>query len=294
MADKAERDPVTGVETTGHEWDGIKELDNPMPKWWLYVFYASIVFSVIWWALYPSWPAMSGYFGGIVGYSQRGDLDERMARAEAAQAVWRDKIAALEPEEIAADQELLFFAVAGGEVAFKENCAPCHGLGGAGQLYYPTLADDDWIWGGTMEDIAYTIRHGIRNADDEDARLSEMPAYRRDELLEPQQIEDVANYVLTLYPGTNPGAYDAEAAARGQEVFADNCAACHGEDGGGDHFVGAPALNDAIWLYGGDRDDIVAQVGTPNHGVMPAWQGRLSEDDIKMLTVYVHSLGGGR
>ena len=282
-----ERDHITGVETTGHEWDGIKELNNPLPRWWLYTFYACIIFAVVWWVLYPSWPGTSGYLGGVLGYDQRDDVAIRLADARAAQAQWRDRISELEPAAVAHDAELVAFAVAGGEVTFKENCAPCHGLGGAGQLSYPTLADDAWIWGGTMEEIEYTIRHGIRNNDDEDARFSEMPAFGRDELLETADIAAVTEHILSLSD-------QAPANEQGAVVFEENCAACHAEDGSGDIYSGAPALNDAIWLYGDTPEAIAAQIHGPRHGVMPAWEGRLPEEEIKMLTVYVHSLGGGQ
>ncbi len=289
MPTKVEKDAVTGVETTGHEWDGIRELDNPLPKWWVYVFYATILWSVAWWILYPSWPTLGTYFGGILGYNQRDALTEQLASARAAQAQWLDRISAADTAAIEADPELLAFAMRGGEVAFKDNCAPCHGLGGAGQLFYPTLADDDWIWGGTLEDIEYTIRHGIRNGEDPDARDSQMPAFGADGILEPQQIGDVVQYVLSF----SNRATDAEAVARGQEIFLEQCAACHGEDGRGMREVGAPNLTDSIWLYGGEREQIRAQIERPRHGVMPAWNARLADDVIKMVTVYVHNLGGG-
>lgn len=289
MPTKIEKDAVTGVETTGHEWDGIKELDNPLPKWWVYVFYATIVWSVIWWILYPSWPLFGTYFSGLLGYNQRDALQEQLASARAAQARWLEAIAASDTAAIERDPELLAFAMRGGEVAFKDNCAPCHGLGGAGQLFYPALADDDWLWGGTLEDIEYTVRHGIRFYADPDTRDSQMPAFGADGILEPEQIADVVQYVLSL----SGRATDPEAATRGQEVFLDNCAACHGEDGKGMREVGAPNLTDEIWLYGGEPEQIRAQIERPRHGVMPPWNARLADEVVKMVTVYVHNLGGG-
>ncbi len=287
MANKVEKDEVTGVETTGHEWDGIKELNNPLPRWWVLVFYATIAFSVVWWILYPSWPTLTGYWGGILGSNQRLDLDRKMAEARAAQAQWLEKIATLDTEAVAADPELLSFAMRGGEVAFKENCAACHGLGGAGQFNYPSLADDDWLWGGTLADIEQTVRHGIRFYDDPDTRDSQMPAFG--DILEREQVEDVVQYVLSL----SGRAEDAEAASRGSEVFAEQCAACHGANGRGMKELGAPNLTDGIWLYGGEPEDIRAQILRPRHGVMPAWETRLEDEVIKMVTIYVHNLGGG-
>ena len=289
MAAKGERDAITGVETTGHEWDGIRELNNPLPRWWVYTFFASILFSVVWWVLYPSWPWSSGYLPGILGRNQREDLQVRLEQARQAQAQWTDRIAAMDAAAISADPELVQFAIAGGEQKFKINCAPCHGLGGAGQGFFPTLADDDWLWGGSIEAIEQTIRHGIRNGEDSEARENAMPAFGADAMLERKQIDEVAQYVLSLTQRQT----DAAAVEQGAPIFAENCASCHGDAGEGNRELGGPALNDMIWLYGGDLDQIVAQVNRPRMGVMPAWQGRLDDTTIKMLTVYVHSLGGG-
>jgi cytochrome c oxidase cbb3-type subunit 3 len=290
MATKAEKDAVTGVETTGHEWDGIRELNNPLPRWWVYTFYATIAFSVLWWVLYPSWPWKTGYLGGVLGSNQRVELDQRLADARAVQAKWLDQIKAADAATIDKDPELLQFAVAGGEKQFKNNCAPCHGLGGAGQGVYPTLADDDWLWGGQIGQIEQTIRHGIRNGEDGEARDNAMPAFGADGILTPEQVNQVVQHVLAL---TNR-ATDAAAAEQGMAVYAENCASCHGEQGEGIKEMGAPALNDAIWLYGGEPAQIAAQINRPKLGVMPYWQGRLDDAAIKMLAVYVHNLGGGQ
>jgi cytochrome c oxidase cbb3-type subunit 3 len=289
MPTKVEKDAVTGQETTGHEWDGIKELNTPLPKWWLYVMYATIAFAVLWWLLYPSWPYGSGYLSGILGYSQRMTLDRELAEAEAERADVISRIAAAEVQEIADDPELMSVAFAGGQAAFADNCAPCHGLGGAGQGPYPTLADDAWIWGGTPEAIHQTILYGIRS-DHPDARFNEMPRFGVDQLLDRSQIEDVAEYVLSL----SGHAEDPEAVERGAATFAEQCSFCHGEQGEGLQDLGAPALNDEIWLYGGTREEIIAQIWSPQQGVMPPWVNRLDEPTIKSLVVYVHSLGGGQ
>ncbi len=289
MAGKVERDEITGVETTGHEWDGIRELNNPLPKWWVFVFYATIAFSVLWWILYPAWPSLSGYTRGILGYDQRTELAEIMARVEAERRPWLERIRGEDLAAIVADTDLLTFATRGGEVVFKDNCAPCHGLGGAGQLNYPTLADDDWLWGGTLEDIYTTVAHGIRFHEDEETRDSTMPAFGADGILEPAQVDDVVQYVLSL----SGRATDEAAARRGGEIFQEQCAACHGEDGRGMREVGAPDLADDIWLYGGEPEQIRAQIWKPRHGVMPAWAGRLPEESLKMVAIYVHQLGGG-
>lgn len=284
-----ERDPITGTPTTGHEWDGIKELNTPLPKWWLYVLYATIVWSIGYWFVYPAWPTISGYTRGVLGYSTRGSYDQQVAAAADAQKVWLDQIAASNVEQIVANPELFDFAVNGGRAVFAENCAPCHGAGGQGGPGYPTLADDSWLWGGKLSDIEQTIRYGVRSTHAE-TRVSEMPKFGADQVLTAEQIADVADYVLSI-SGT---AADATAIQRGATVFADNCVACHGDKGQGNPELGSPALADSIWLYGGDRKSIVAQVTRPRHGVMPTWEGRLNDNWIKMLTVYVHSLSGGQ
>ncbi|ORE89997.1 cytochrome-c oxidase, cbb3-type subunit III [Aurantimonas sp. 22II-16-19i] len=289
MADHKDVDQITGVETTGHSWDGIKELNNPLPRWWLWTFYATIVFALVYTVLYPAWPMVNSATTGLLGWSSRGDLGAELAAANAARAGQLEKISALSVEEIAADPDLRTVAIAGGRAAFKVNCVQCHGSGAEGGPGYPNLNDDAWLWGGQLDAIHTTLEHGIRYASDADTRVSEMPAFGRDGILDRAQIGDVADYVLTL-GGT---AADPAAAERGAVVYAENCAACHGDGGEGMREVGAPALNDAIWLFGGAKDDIVRQVTTPRHGVMPAWGTRLGETTVKELTVYVHSLGGG-
>lgn len=289
MPTKVEKDAVTGVETTGHEWDGIKELNKPLPKWWLYVLYATIAWSVVWWVLYPSWPGISGYFAGVIGYDQREDLRERLREANAERAVYLERLEGAELGEIANDPELMSIAFTGGEAAFADNCAPCHGLGGAGQGYYPTLADDAWIWGGSLEAIHQTILYGVRSAHP-DTRINEMPAFGALDLLTREQVNEVAEYVLQI----SGQEHDAAAAARGATLFAEQCAACHGEGGEGSEELGAPNLTDQLWQYGGAKLDIVQQIHAPRHGVMPAWSGRLDPETIKSLAVYVHALGGGQ
>ncbi|MCW5729624.1 MAG: cytochrome-c oxidase, cbb3-type subunit III [Alphaproteobacteria bacterium] len=288
MPTKIEKDEISGQQTTGHEWDGIKELDTPMPKWWVYTFYATIVFSAVYFVLFPSVPFVNSYFGGILGYNQREDVARRIEEAAAEQAPFMRRIAAATLEEIRGNPELLTYAQIGGRIAFNNNCAPCHQVGGAGARGYPNLADDDWLWGGRLEDIHQTIQYGIRNSDDR-SRQSAMPRYGADRILDQRQIGDVAEYVLSL----SGRAEDAERAARGAQVFAEQCVACHGERGEGNRELGAPNLTNAIWLYGGDRRSIVETIHNARNGAMPAWEGRLDAATIKMLSVYVHALGGG-
>ncbi len=285
MADK-HVDPLTGTETTGHEWDGIRELNNPLPKWWLYVFYATIIWAIGFYILYPSWPWFGGYTAGVLGYSSRAEFAEQMEAVKESRSGWIDRFEELDIDEIAQDPELLQFAMAGGRVIFAENCAPCHGSSGAGAPTYPVLVDDDWLWGGSLDDIHTTVMHGIRGESDE-ARYSEMPAFGADEILEPNQISAVADYVLSLSgSGT--------ATEEGKAIFEEQCVACHGEDGTGIPEMGGPNLTDHIWLYGGTKDAVTAQITKPRHGVMPPMVGRLDDAEIKQVSIYVHSLGGGQ
>lgn len=282
-----EKDSVSGQMTTGHEWDGIKELNTPLPKWWVYVFWACVIWSVAYWVAMPAWPTISDYSRGMLGYSSRADLDLQVKEQQAVRAKFGNKLATVALADVSRDKDLLNFAMAGGKFAFNENCAPCHAAGGNGVPgAYPRLADDEWIWGGALEDILHTISYGVRNEHPE-SRQGAMPAFS-DGLLAKEEIDQVADYVVSV-------AKRAPAAGTpGETIFAEQCAACHAEDGSGGKDFGAPALNNEIWLFKGGKDGIVAQVTKARHGEMPAWAGRLDEATIKMLTVYVHSLGGGQ
>lgn len=278
-----------GHGTTGHSWDGIEEWDNPMPRWWLWSFYACIVWAVLYTIAYPAWPMINSATAGILGWSTRGEVAAEIAAVEEANAAINDRLASAELGSIADDAELGTYAVSAGGAVFRTWCAQCHGSGAAGAKGYPNLLDDDWLWGGDVEAIHTTVSHGIRNEDDDDARYSEMPAFGADEILDGEQIDAVVNYVMSL--STTPP--NAELVAAGAEIYADNCAACHGEDAGGDREQGAPNLSDAIWLYGGDYDTLVETVTYSRYGVMPAWSQRLSEAEIRAVATYVHQLGGG-
>lgn len=290
MAESKEIDNVTGVETTGHEWDGIKELNKPLPKWWVWVFYITIIWSIGYWIVYPAWPTLSSYTPGVWGYSQRAVVMQSIEDARAAQAETNNAIEQASLEEIKASPELLQFAVAGGRAAFGDNCAACHGRGAQGGQGYPNLNDDDWLWGGSLDAIHTTLLHGIRSSGNDETRISDMPRFGADQLLDKAQISDAAEYVLSIAKQE----HDAAAAERGKVVYEENCLACHGDNGEGNVDLGAPNLTDAIWLYGSDKANIVQSIETGRGGVMPAWAGRLDENIIKKLTVYVHSLGGGQ
>lgn len=289
MPTKIEKDQVTGTLTTGHEWDGIKELNTPLPKWWLYGFFVCIAFSLGYYVFYPSFPGLSGYLPGILHNSQRVNVEQQIKAAEQAKAGFVDRIRAADLQTIAATADLREFAVAGGHSAFANNCAPCHGAGAQGSKGFPNLVDDVWLWGGAPEQIQATITHGIRN-DDPDSHQSQMPRFGADGVLSAAQINDVADYVLSLTHRET----DKAAAARGSALFADNCAVCHGDAGGGNQELGAPPLNTAIWLYGGDKATLIETITYARAGNMPAWGAKLDPAVIKMLTVYVHQLGGGK
>jgi cytochrome c oxidase cbb3-type subunit 3 len=292
MPSKPEKDSVTGVETTGHEWDGIRELNNPLPSWWVWTFYVCIAFSVLWFILFPAIPFGPSATTGLTGNTARERVAREIAEAESARAGINQRIVESDVQQIRADPDLFTYAVTGGEILYGDNCAPCHGVGGSGQLNYPVLADDAWIWGGTLDQIQQTILYGVRNQEYEfDARFSMMPSFGSDQLLSAEEIDQVANYVVTL-SGREPA--DAELAAAGAQLYAEQCASCHGQDGAGMAALGAPNLTDAIWLYGGDVAEIRQQIWQPRHGVMPGWVDRLAPEEIKMVSLYVHSLGGGQ
>ncbi|MDP1578364.1 MAG: cytochrome-c oxidase, cbb3-type subunit III, partial [Cypionkella sp.] len=262
------------VPTTGHVWDGIQEYDNPMPRWWLWVLYLTIIWGIGYTIAYPAWPLISGHTQGVIGSNQRADVEADIKRFDDANAGVKAKLVAADLATIPANDELKTFAVSAGASLFKNNCAQCHGSGAAGVQGkgYPNLLDNDWLWGGDMTAIHATITHGIRNTTDEDARLSQMPAFGVDGILEKPQIDQVVQYVLQI-SGQD---HDAALATAGTTVFAENCVACHGEDGKGMRDFGAPNLTDAIWLYGGSVATLTETVTKARYGVMPAWTGKLS------------------
>lgn len=281
-------DEISGVETTGHEWDGIRELNNPMPRWWVWTFYATILWAMGYAIAYPAIPMITSATKGYFGFSSRAELQQDLDLAKASQTKFHDMIAAKTVQEIDADPGLREFAIAGGASAFKVNCAPCHGSGASGGPGFPNLNDDDWLWGGDLDSIQTTIAHGIRFDGDTDTHVSEMPAFV--DMLDKDQIRQVAAYVWSL---TNKPSNEA-LVEPGKQLFIDNCAACHGEDAKGKLDMGAPDLADAIWLKGKGEDAIARQVAAPKHGVMPAWSVRLGDTTVKELTVFVHALGGGK
>lgn len=281
-----EIDQATGQEIKGHEWDGIAELDTPLPRWWLWTLYATIVWGVLYMIAYPAWPMITSATTGVLGYSSRAEVADSIIAQEQANAEIIARVANAEFSAIASDADMDSFAKAGGAAVFRTNCSQCHGAGAAGAKGYPNLIDDDWLWGAGPDQIAYTVRHGIRWDEDDETRYSEMPAFGDDEILSTAEIGQVADYVLSL-------SGKATATLQGAEIFADNCAACHGDGGEGMEDQGAPNLADAIWLYGSGRETVVETITHSRYGVMPAWSTRLTEAQIKQVAHYVHTLGGG-
>jgi cytochrome c oxidase cbb3-type subunit III len=282
-------DSVTGTATTGHEWDGIRELNTPLPRWWLWTLYLTIVWAVGYWVVYPAWPLVSSFTTGALGWSSRGEVASELNDLKSLRAPMNTKLAATPLGDIKTDQVLADFTYAQGRASFRENCGPCHGAGGGGAKGYPNLNDNDWLWGGTLEQIQQTIEFGIRSGHQK-ARESQMPAFGKDKMLKADEIVNVANFVrelarLNTRPGTD--------LAADRKIYADNCAVCHGPDGKGNREFGAPDLTDGIWLFGSDEAAIIEIVTNSRSSVMPAWAGRLDPVTIKALTYYVHSLGGG-
>ncbi|NBD30988.1 MAG: cytochrome-c oxidase, cbb3-type subunit III [Alphaproteobacteria bacterium] len=295
----SEKKDYNGVETTGHEWDGIEELNNPLPRWWVWVFYATIIWGIGYTIAYPAWPGIKSSTAGLLGYSTRANVAEDIADVNAQNAALRTELAGADLAALVdnRDSEVYSYAVNGGRAVFAANCSQCHGSGADGVAPangYPNLRDDAWLWGGTVEDIAFTVAHGIRNEQSLDARWSEMPAFG--DILPEEEVEQVVQYVLSLSGNET----DAALAEAGAEVFDLNCSSCHGVEGMGDTFQGAPNLTDAIWLYGGDEDSVTETVMNSRFGVMPAWSddyrvgAGLTQDEVNAVAVYVHQLGGGQ
>lgn len=296
------------VQTTGHAWDGdLQEYNNPLPVWWVYTFYATVIFSIVYWVIYPSWPIGKDWVGGMSkityvnsegetkthSWNTRALLLEDMNKASAEQKPYFDKVSAMSYEQIAKDPEMSGFILSSGKALFADNCAPCHQAGGQGVVgFFPNLTDDDWLYGGSYDTIHATLMGGRRGY---------MPTFS--EVLDGEQIDQLANYVGKL----SGIGHDGAKAAAGELLFRSETAACyycHGSDAKGRQDIGAPNLTDNIWLWAdvpaaGSDDGKVAAIRSVignglNKGVMPAWAGRLSPEQIKVLTVYVHELGGGQ
>ncbi len=288
MNERKEVDTHSGTETTGHEWDGVKELNTPLPRWWVWIFIGCIVWAAGYWILMPSWPLSNGYTHGLLGRSERKDVVAALDALKAGRSRFEAQLERTPLTRIESNPDLLQFTEAEGKSAFANNCAPCHGVGAQGSRGYPNLNDDVWLWGGTLDDILHTITVGVRSTSPQ-TRQSQMPAFGRDSMLKPAQIDDLTEYVVSL--SGRPA--DPAAVARARQLFADNCSPCHGAQGKGNNSMGAPNLTANVYLYGPRRQDIHEQIWNGRGGIMPTWGDKLSPVTIKALAVYVHSLGGG-
>lgn len=290
MTEHSDFDKVSGRSTTGHEWDGIKELNTPLPRWWVITFYATILWSIGYWVVYPAWPLLTSHTTGIWNYTNRANVVTELANLEKIRGEKMVTLGAASLADIEKDPALLALARARGKTVFGDNCAPCHGTGGAGAKGYPNLNDDEWLWGGSLDQILQTLQYGIRSGHQK-THDSAMLAFGKEGVLKADQIETVANYVRSLSGLSTSAGFDA---AAGAKLFKDNCTSCHGDNGKGNQELGAPDLTDKIWLYGSDEPTLIETITNGRAGVMPAWVNRLDPTTIKALTVYVHSLGGGK
>ncbi|CCE02627.1 cytochrome-c oxidase, cbb3-type subunit III [Bradyrhizobium sp. STM 3809] len=290
MADHTEVDSVSGTATTGHAWDGIKELNTPLPRWWVITFYITIIWAIGYWIVYPAWPTITSNTAGLFGYSSRADVAVELANLEKIRGAKMAALATASLADIEKDPQMLALARAKGKTVFGDNCAACHGTGAAGAKGFPNLNDDDWLWGGSLEQIQQTLLYGVRSGHPK-TREGQMLAFGKDGTLKPAEIVTVANYVRSLSGLPTRQGYDA---AAGAKIFAENCVACHGDNAKGNPEVGAPNLTDKIWLYGSDEATLIETITNGRAGVMPAWEGRLDPTTIKAMAVYVHSLGGGK
>ncbi len=287
MTKKKDKNNKQQPSTTGHKWDdNISEYNVPAPRWWLIVWIVCIIWSFGYWYFYPTWPTGDGNSIGKLKWTQANQLEESQAKIDKIRAKYLKQIEGKSFKEILKDKYLLEFALVGGKAAFKENCAACHGTGAQGFKGYPNLNDDDWLWGGKIEDIYTTLLYGIRSGH-EKARFNLMPAFGRDKILSKQQINDVTSYVLSL---SSKDKFN----ENGKQIFVQNCVACHGKNGKGNQELGAPNLTDAIWLYGSKHEDVYETIYNSRYGVMPYWSDRLETAVIKQLAIYVYSLGGGQ
>lgn len=282
-----DRDPYTGKLTTGHDWNGIKELDSPIPKVVLFFLGAGIVFALVWTTLMPAWPTVNSYTRGLLGVDQKQEVAESVAEAAAERAAWTQRIRDEDFAAIQADPELMTIVRQAGATLFGDNCAACHGTSAHGGPGFPNLAQAPMLWGSDAETIAQTIRAGI-NSNHDDSRISQMLAFGRDQMLPTSDIRAVVAYIRSL---SDPSVSDPDGV--GAALFADNCASCHGEDAHGLTESGAPNLTDAFWIYGGSPEAIFTSVYNGRQGHMPHWDGRLSPVDIKLLTLYLLDLRGG-
>lgn len=286
---KKQYDQNSKAQTTGHQWDGIEEYKNPDPFWLRLFFYGALFFSLGYWLLYPSWPTPNNT--GLFKWSSYQELAESQKEIEALRAQYQNEFDKSSFDEILNNPRLLKFALAAGKSIFENNCAPCHGAGGGGAKGYPNLTSGSWLWGGKIDDIYTTLKYGIRSGH-EDSRDSQMAAFGKDQILNPEQVALLANYVISLRNTLNTDGENTDNSIQ-NKLFQENCASCHGTNGKGNQELGAPNLRDAISLYGNDYNTVYDVIYSGRQGVMPYWIGKLSDTSIRQVAIYVHQLGGG-
>lgn len=287
-----ERDPVTGKHTTGHEWNGIKELDNRVPRAVIFFLLATMLFSIIYWVLMPAWPLGATYTKGLLGIDQRQTVEKAVEEAAAQRAAWTDEIARLDFAEITKRPELMRIVRESGSTLFGDNCAVCHGTDAKGSPGFPSLADDSWLWGGNPEIVAETLRIGI-NSTHPETRFAQMPAFGRDGILDRPAISSIVSFIRNNAEGIDDlGPLDMKGVEEGAQLFAENCAACHGAKGRGDPAMGAPDLMDDSWVISSDRASLSRTIWQGRQGQMPHWEERLAEIDRKILAIYVTEIAG--
>jgi cytochrome c oxidase cbb3-type subunit 3 len=290
-----ERDPVSGYLTTGHEWNGIKELNTPVPRLVYIALVVTALFALGCWILMPAFPLGSTFTKGLLGADDRAFVTASVREAAAERAAWTNQITAKSYSAIQADPNLMADVRTTGAVLFGDNCAVCHGRDAKGQPHFPNLTTTSWLWGGAPEAIAETIRVGI-NSPHANTRVSQMPAFGRDNMLKREDMEAAVAYVLSLSgkPPANKAAADKVAAsdriAAGKAVFATNCASCHGPEAKGNPEVGAPNLTDHYWIHGSGEDALYGDVWGGLQGHMPTWEDRLSPLERKILALYIVDL----
>lgn len=278
-----DRDPVTGRRTTGHEWDGLKELDTPVPRVAVWALRLAILFALGYWLLYPAWPIAQDYTRGLLGYSSREVVTEKVQTAAEEIAAFKAPLLEGDLSELAASAEARAAYQPAAAVLFRDNCAMCHRENGMGQRGFPNLVDDHWLWSGEAEEVYVTLLHGINYPHDDDTRAAEMLAFGRMGLLNRAEIGEVIEYVRQI-GGLE---HDAAVAETGAAIFEENCAACHGDGGVGGLENGAPSLVDEAWIYGAERDTLMTTIYDGRAGVMPGWRDRLTDAEIRQLALYV-------
>ncbi len=278
-----EHDKVSGQDTTGHEWDGIKELNTPIPRVVTWSYQLTILFSICYWVLYPAWPYVTDFTRGLTGYSSREEVIDILQSSSNEREVSIATLFSLPIDELAENTAIRKQYETSASVLFADNCGACHGADLEGQTKFPNLKDEAWLWSDLPEEIEATILYGINSGHDEE-RYAEMTAFGRDEILTKEEISELVAYVQSI----SGQPHDEALLASGTELFEENCSGCHGDGGEGGLESGAPILTDNFWIYGGDAQTLSDTIWHGRKGVMPSWENRLSKADIRKLALYVY------